>query len=226
MFGGEHHERCAEQRVGSRGEDGDRASRRFEVDLGAVAAADPVALHRLDGLGPIEQLEVVDQAVGIRSDTHHPLPHVALEHREVATVGTAVGGNFFVCHDSAQTGTPVDRRLRDIGQAMVVDDLVAFGEGELAPASFVECYPIAGLELGDQLIDRPRPFGILVVPGVEHLAEDPLRPPVVLRVSGRDRAPHVVTQPEATQLAPHVFDVGVCRDCWVGSGLYGVLLRR
>ena len=40
-----------------------------------------------------------------------------------------------------------------------------------------------------------------VVPGVEDLEEDPLRPPVVLDVGGGDAPARVVRQAEAPQLA-------------------------
>ena len=36
-----------------------------EVELGALGAADPVALHDLDPLGPLEVVEGVEQLVGV-----------------------------------------------------------------------------------------------------------------------------------------------------------------
>ena len=39
-------------------------------------AADPDALHQLDGLGPVHAVEVVDQAIRVRRDAHLPLPQV------------------------------------------------------------------------------------------------------------------------------------------------------
>ena len=120
MLGRKHHERRAEQRVGARREDADRlaARRHGEVDQRAFAAADPVALHRLDRVGPVEQVEVVDQPVGVGGDPHHPLPQRALEHREVAAVAAAVGGDLLVGQHRAQPGAPVHRRLGDVGQAV------------------------------------------------------------------------------------------------------------
>ena len=111
VLGGQDQERRAEQRVGPCCEDADRAGVGGEVDLGAVATPNPIALHGLDRVGPIEEFEVVDQAVGVRGDPHHPLAHVALEYGEVAAVRTAVGSDFFVGNDSAEAGAPVDGRL-------------------------------------------------------------------------------------------------------------------
>ena len=127
-----------------------------EVDLGAVAPPDPVALHRLDAVGPVEQFEVVDQAVGVGRDAHHPLAHVALEHGEVAAVAAAVGGDLLVGDDGAEPGTPVDRRIADVGQAVVVDDVGALTARQLGPRATVGRGTAAGFELGDQLGDRAR----------------------------------------------------------------------
>ena len=226
VLGGEHHERRTEERVGAGGEHGDRSGGGVEVDPGAVAAPDPVALHRRDGVGPVEQVEIVDQPVGVGRDPHHPLAHVAREHREVAAVAATVGGDLLVGDDGAETGTPVDRRLTDVGQAMVVDDAAALVRRQVDPRSSVRGRSGAGIELGDQLCDRAGPSDGRVVPGVEDLGEDPLRPAVVVRVGRRDRPPTVVAEAETPQLASHVGDVGVGRDRRVLAGLHRVLLGR
>ena len=58
MLRRQHHEGRAPQRVGPRGEDLQRvAGLRVEDDLGALAAADPVGLHGLDALGPVDGLQ-------------------------------------------------------------------------------------------------------------------------------------------------------------------------
>jgi hypothetical protein len=44
------------------------------------------------------------QPVGVRGDPHHPLAHVALEHREVAAVAAALGGDLLVGEHRAQPG--------------------------------------------------------------------------------------------------------------------------
>ncbi len=86
--------------------------------------------------------------------------------------------------------------------------------------------PGAGGELGDQLVDRAGAVSLVVVPAVEDLQEDPLGPPVVLHVRGGDLAAGVVTQPQPSELAPHVVDVGLGGDPWVLPGVDGVLLGR
>ena len=125
MFGRQHHEGCAKQCVWSRGEHFNIAGARRKANARALAAANPVALHDLDRLGPVKAVKVVKQAVGICRDAHRPLPHVAFENGVVADVAAAVGGNFFIRQDCAETRAPVDRRIGQIGQAVVVHQLLA-----------------------------------------------------------------------------------------------------
>ncbi len=116
VLGRDDHEGRAEDRVGARREDVDavllaRAGDDGEGDAGALGPADPVALHELDLLGPVDTVEVVGQAVGIRRDAHLPLAEVAPEDREVAALGAALVGDLLVGEHGAEAGAPVDRRL-------------------------------------------------------------------------------------------------------------------
>ena len=80
VLGRKHEERGPEQRVGTRREDGDRlvAADDGELHLGAMRAADPVALHREHALGPLlELLHVVEQTIGVVGDTEEPLLEIA-----------------------------------------------------------------------------------------------------------------------------------------------------
>ena len=122
MFRGENKECCAEQSVGTCGEHFNATSGGLECDASTFTAIDPVALHHLDGLWPIQTIEVFDEAIRIRSDAHHPLLHVALEHRIVADVATAFRSHFFVCEDGSQTWTPVHRCISEICQAIRIDE--------------------------------------------------------------------------------------------------------
>ena len=117
---------------------------------------------------------------------------------------------------------------------MTVDDLPLLGGGDVGPGPAVGCGAFAGLELGDQVGDRPGGADRFAVgtglargrvePRVEDLAEDPLRPAVVLRVGGGDRAAWIVRQTQPTQLTPVGGDVLVGGDGRVLAGLDRVLL--
>ena len=133
MLGREHHEGRAEQRVGSRREHLDVARWGGKAHACAMRAADPVALHQLDRLRPIESVEVVDQAVGIRRDAHRPLAHVALKHRIVADVAAALCRHFLIGEDRAETWAPVDRCVGEIDETVVIDEIVALDLRELRP---------------------------------------------------------------------------------------------
>ncbi len=237
MLGRQHHVGGAEQRVGPRGEHVDARPRRpvvahgRERDHGTLGPPDPVALLQLDGLGPVEHVEVVQQPVGVGGDAHHPLPERPPEHREVAPVAAAVGGDLLVGQHRPQAGAPVDRRLLHVGQAMGVDDLPALGGGQVGPRAAGRVgalvrLALAGVELGHEVGDGAGAVGLGVVPGVEDLQEDPLRPPVVAGVDGADRPAGVVGEAQAPQLPAHGGDVGLGGGAGVLAGLDGVLLGR
>ena len=48
-----------------------------QVELGALGTADPVALHHLDLLGPVEIVERFEELVGVRRDPEEPLLELA-----------------------------------------------------------------------------------------------------------------------------------------------------
>ena len=65
-FRSQDHEGDAEDRVGPGGEDGDivllAVAGHFEDHFGPFAATDPVALHFLEGVRPVQVLQAVQQA--------------------------------------------------------------------------------------------------------------------------------------------------------------------
>ena len=164
VLGRQHHVGGAEDGVRPGGEHPD-ASRApvwsgREVDVRAGGAADPVALHQLDRLGPVQRVQVVQQPVAVRGDPHHPLLQVALEDREVAPVGPAVGGDLLVGQHGAQPGAPVHRRLETYASRWSSTICAPLGVGQLGPRPAVRGGPVAGFELGDQLGDRPGLRGV------------------------------------------------------------------
>ena len=237
VLGRQHHVGGAEQRVGPGGEHLDgRACGPVErgggeAHQGALGPPDPVPLLQLDGLGPVEGVEVCDQPVGVRGDAHHPLTQRPLEHGEVPALAATVGGDLLVGQHGAQTRAPVDRRLVDVGQAMVVDHHPSLGRRQLGPrppgrVGALGRLACAGVELGHQVVDGPGAVGLGVVPGVEDLQEDPLGPPVVALVDRRDRPARVVGQAQSPELAPHRGDVRLGGDAGVLPRLHRVLLGR
>ncbi len=234
VLGREHHVGRAEQRVGAGGEHVDLdvgVLLHREHHLGADAAADPVALHQLDRLGPVEHVEVGEQAVGVGGDAQHPLLQRALEDGMVAAFAATVGGDLLVGEHGAERGAPVHRRLVEVGQPVRVDDGAPRVGVEVDPGEAVGVgVALRGvrprLELRDQLGDRPGAVLRLVVPRVEELQEDPLGPAVVVGVGGGDPPAGVVAQAEGPELAAHVGHVGLGGDPGVLTGLHRVLLGR
>ncbi len=234
MLGREDHVGRAEQRVGPGREDLDLRALVLlhrEDDVRPHAAPDPVALHELDRVGPVEEVEIREQPVRVRRDREDPLLERALEDGMVAAVAAPVGRDLLVGEDGAERRTPVDERLFAVRETERVDDLAPRELVELRPRAAVGVGLADGLtgprvELGHQLGDRAGPVGDVVVPGIEDPQEDPLRPAVVGDVGGGHAAARIVAEPEGPQLAPHVGDVRLGRDLRVAAGLDGVLLGR
>ena len=76
----------------------------------AFAAADPVPLHFLERIGPIDRVEIVEQALGVGGDAQHPLAHRFADDRKAADFAFAVD-DFFVGEHGAEFRAPVHRRF-------------------------------------------------------------------------------------------------------------------
>ena len=114
--GGHHEERRAVQRVRAGGEHRDRAAGLLaggldlEVDVRALGAADPVALHRQHALGPggLQPLHVVQQPLGVVGDLEVPLGQLALGDLGAAALAHAAD-DLLVGQHGLVVGAPVDR---------------------------------------------------------------------------------------------------------------------
>ena len=127
-LGRQQEEAHAEEGVRARGEDGDLGVRgrhavdvgQGEVDLGALGAADPVGLHGTHALGPLalEELEVVEQLLGVVGDLEVPLGERALLGNRAAAPALAVD-DLLVGEHGLAAGAPVDRRGVAVHQALL-----------------------------------------------------------------------------------------------------------
>src|SRR5690606_14765741 len=122
VLGRHDHERRAVERVGARGEDGEAApagALDLELDLRALAAADPVALLRGDGVRPggEDVVEVSQQLLGVGGDLEEPLRELAdLDGGRLVAPAAAVD-DLLVSEDGVAEGAPVDRGALAIDEA-------------------------------------------------------------------------------------------------------------
>ena len=91
-----------------------------EVNQGSRGLADPVALHLLDALGPVELVEVLEQPLGVLGDLQHPLAHRTPDDGMVAALRAAVN-DLLVRKHRAERGAPVDRNLRNVRESLLVE---------------------------------------------------------------------------------------------------------
>ena len=218
MFGSEDHVSGSKQRVGPCGEDGDgvwcsrlgcfrgqsRGLHHIKTHMRSLAAADPIPLEQLDAFRPVEAVEFVDEALGIRRDAQHPLAHGATLDGESADFAFAVH-DFFIREHGAELRAPVHRRFADVGQAAMVDLL-------------------AREALGFEFADRMR-LAVVADVGVVELEEDPLRPFEVAGVGGVHLAVPVVGKAERFELLGEVGDVRLRGDAGMRAGFDRILLR-
>ena len=171
VLGGDHGVGHAEAGVGPGGEDLQAQvvmTHDRQPERRPLGATDPVALHRLDPLGPVQIVDVVQQLLGVVGDLEEPLLQVlALDQVPGALTG-AVGQDLLVGQHRLAARAPVDRGLGPVGQA----GLQQLQEDPLGPAdvgrvvALDHAPPVIGgtqpLERRGQLLD----LGVGEGPGV------------------------------------------------------------
>ena len=157
VLGGQHHVRGAEQRVGPRREHAQRdagvAGIDNEIDLGAFAPADPVALHLLRAARPIDVVEALQQCVGVLRDLQHPLAQGPAHARKAADLGLTVD-DFLVRERGAELGAPPHGQLLLIRQAAVEELL----HDPLRP---LVVGGVRGVDLALPVVREAEPFQLL-----------------------------------------------------------------
>ncbi len=121
VLGGKDEEGRPEERVGAGGEDGEVEIELLAAEdhLGALRAADPVALHGDHVLRPgLEQVEVVEQPLGVLGDPEEPLLELALLHRRAAALAVAVD-DLLVGEHGRVLRAPLDRCLVAVGETVL-----------------------------------------------------------------------------------------------------------
>ena len=236
-FGGKYHEGNSEHGVCAGSENGEFqiAVFHFELNFSAFAAAYPVLLGFLQGIGPVDGVESVQQALCIGGYAETPLAHLFLDYGETAAFRYAVH-HFVIGKYGSELGTPVHHCFTQISDTIVHQGFLLFffahgvpllgGETELFAASHVQSFGSFGLKVLYQLGDGFCRCAGVAVEAVEHLLESPLRPMVVFRVAGADFAVPVEGETYLVQLLAIAVDIVDGGDCGVLSRLYGILFCR
>ena len=232
MLGREHEERRAEQRVRAGREDREVHLRLLAVEdhLRALGAADPVALHRDHPLRPgLQQLEVLQQPVGVVGDLEEPLLELADHDRRAAALAASVD-HLLVGQHGLVLRAPLDRRalaVREPALEQLQEDplrpavVLRLVGAELAPpvdrdAPGAELAP----ELRDRRVGRPR----RMLAGLDRVV---LGRQAERVVAHRMQHPHAVAAAVVGERVAHrvvlqVADVGLARR--VGQHLEHVAL--
>src|SRR6266852_467785 len=123
MLRREHHERHAEDRVGPRREKPyflARMPNDRERQFCALRTSDPVALHQLDRLGPVDLIEVFEQPVGVSRYLEEPLLEVALRDLRIRMAPAAAVDHLLIGENRAALVAPPLRSHRAIREPALV----------------------------------------------------------------------------------------------------------
>ena len=178
----EHDERHTEDRVDTRRVRRDRLLFQsvlgdVEVDIDALASTDPVGLHRVDLLRPLDR-GLVQQFVRVVGHAEQPLIDVTSDDLRATPLAPTVL-HLFIGQDGVARWTPVGRRVGSIGQSRLVE-LV---EQPLVPLVVVGH---TGNQLTVPIIDRPHRAQLTPhVLDVIHRAHVRMHPVLDRRVLGR-----------------------------------------
>ena len=135
MFGRHGNVGHAHQGVRSRGKNTQRRipSGHGEIDLESLAAADPVALHRLDRIGPaVQGVQSVEQLLRVVRDLQEPLRNLAFFNDRAAAPASSIH-HLLVGQHGLVDRIPVHDAV------LAIDDALAeqAGEHQLFPAVIV-----------------------------------------------------------------------------------------
>ncbi len=223
MLGCQHHVSRPEQCVRTRGEDPDflRLTCHLEIHLGPFAAADPIPLHFLQRIAPVDGIQILQQPLRVRGDAQHPLPHGPSHYGKAANLALSIH-DLFVGEHRAELFAPPNWRFAHISQPVRVAVIRSpCLEGRIRRADLWlqfgrvgECRNVLGLlRLG-------------VKPRIVDLQENPLRPSEILRVRRVYLTRPIVAEAECLNLPLEGGDVGLGGLARMLAGFDRVLLRR
>ena len=97
----------------------------WKLDFSPFASADPIVLHQLDVLRPIQFREIGQETFSVSRNTKVPLPQCLLFNQRTAPPATAVN-HLFICQHGLFDGIPIDRRSGTIGKPKLTEIIMPF----------------------------------------------------------------------------------------------------
>ena len=98
----------------------------MKFHLRPFAPPNPVPLHFLERIAPVNRVEIGQQFLGVGGDAEHPLAHRLADDGKSADFAFAVH-DFFVGENCAKLFAPPDRLFADIGKTFGIAIGAAFG---------------------------------------------------------------------------------------------------
>ena len=237
MLGSQHHERDAEDGIGTRRKNFQLSVQSFQAEkhLGSFAPADPVALYLFERFTPLQAVEAVQHPLCISRHTQQPLLHQLLFDRKTAAHRKPVF-HLVIGQYGSEPRTPVDQCVGPERQPVVLQHVLLFGlahripfgsgEGELLRAGNVQAIGTALFERSDQFGNGARLLFVVAIVTIEHFEECPLRPLVIFGIAGTHLAVPIETEADFIELFAVTVDILLRSYGRMLAGLDRILLGR
>ena len=82
-----------------------------KIEFGAFGSADPMALHGLDALWPLQGVQSLQELIGVGRDPEEPLLEIALDHEIARTVEVPSGRTCSFASTVWQPGHQLTRAI-------------------------------------------------------------------------------------------------------------------
>jgi hypothetical protein len=147
-----------------------------KIELRALGTSDPIALHGLDPLGPIEVVERSEELLCVCGDLEEPLLEVPALHDVSGALAGPIGEHLLVGEHRPATRAPVDRGRVPVGEAGIEE----CQEDRLGPSHVLD---VVTRDLPAPVVDGTEPEQRLTQLGNSGIGESPrVRPGLYRRV--------------------------------------------
>ena len=103
-----------------------------KINLRTFAASNPFRLLRARALWPINQLQIIQQAMRVLGNAEHPLLEWLAHDRKTTALTLAVN-DFLIGKHGSKFGAPIHKLLAQIRQTHIVDGRAPLTRVALAP---------------------------------------------------------------------------------------------
>ena len=212
MLRRQHHVRRPKQRIRPCGKN-DNLFAGFlnrKCHFRAFTAANPIPLHLLQRIAPVDRFQIIQQPLSEDRDPQHPLAHWLAHHRMPAHLALAID-HLLIGQHRAQLRAPVHRRMGNKREPMLIT---------IRALSLVAGH----IDRILQRVDRLGLIGRGVKPRIVQLQKNPLAPLKITGLGGVRFPTPIIAEAQALDLPLEISNIFLGRLARMLAGLDRVLL--